>query len=117
MELNKEEFDKILALSISTDISNKSIAITLAQSNETLKNLGNVWAVIIDDDATLGNDIISNDDLCQYCEDNILGCKNMTSHFMCEGRFCETALESYLETIETELIDKINNMFKKQNVV
>ena len=37
------------------------------------------------------------DNLCEYCEENILGCKSMTIHFMCEGCKCDEAKEDFIE--------------------
>lgn len=43
---------------------------------------------------------IDEEDLCKYCEDHILGCSAITSTFLCEGRYCESAKESYIEYLE-----------------
>ena len=36
-----------------------------------------------------------DEELCEYCQEHILQCQNVTSTFMCEGRFCVEALESW----------------------
>lgn len=37
--------------------------------------------------------------ICIHCEDTILGCKHSTSTFLCEGRYCEQAKETFYESI------------------
>lgn len=44
------------------------------------------------------------DDVCDYCETNIIEGYSMTSHFMCEGAYCETATEQYAEDFIDEFI-------------
>ena len=45
---------------------------------------------------------IDQDELCEYCEENILGCKPCSSTFICEGCFCKEAKEQYLESLKEE---------------
>ena len=52
-------------------------------------------------------DIISDElreeyqeDICEHCENCILYCKAMSYTYQCEGRYCEDALESWLDTDE-----------------
>lgn len=40
------------------------------------------------------------EEICKLCENHILDAENMTSTFMCEGRFCSDAKELYLEDNE-----------------
>lgn len=37
------------------------------------------------------------EDICKLCEDEIIHGMNMTSTFLCEGRFCEDALQRFME--------------------
>ncbi len=41
------------------------------------------------------------DEMCDLCEDLVLGCHNMTSTFVCEGRYCDEAYEMYVETLSS----------------
>jgi len=57
------------------------------------------------------------EEICELCESQLLGCKSVTSTFICEGRYCEEAFELFLENEETTiqrkiLQDKINKIKK-----
>ena len=46
---------------------------------------------------------ITQDELCEYCKDNIYEVSvNSGSHNLCEGSQCERALEMYRESTENE---------------
>lgn len=40
------------------------------------------------------------EEMCELCEEHILGCKNNTSHFQCEGSRCGEAFEYLLDEYE-----------------
>lgn len=42
--------------------------------------------------------------ICTHCEDTILGCKHSTSTFLCEGRYCDQAEETFYD-INTSIED------------
>jgi len=44
--------------------------------------------------------LFTQEQLCEYCEENIIRCRNMSSTFMCEGGYCEEAKESYVEYLK-----------------
>ena len=41
-------------------------------------------------------------EICKLCEDLIIGGCSMTSTFLCEGRFCDKALEMFIEEFEPD---------------
>lgn len=45
--------------------------------------------------------------MCDLCERNILGCKSMTSTFLCEGSRCEDAVVLLQEELDEERHDMI----------
>lgn len=47
--------------------------------------------------------------ICTHCEETILGCKHSTATFLCEGRFCEQAEETFYE-INTSIEDVRNKI-------
>jgi len=42
----------------------------------------------------------NQESICSHCESVIICCNSMTSTFICEGRFCEDAFESWSEEDE-----------------
>lgn len=48
------------------------------------------------------DDNTDKEDLCKFCEEHIIEGSSMTSHFLCEGRYCEEAAERYKEFISED---------------
>jgi hypothetical protein len=42
----------------------------------------------------------NQEEICKLCEAEIIGCKHSTSTFLCEGRFCDEAVELFNEEKE-----------------
>ena len=42
------------------------------------------------------------EDICKFCEIEILGCSRSSYHYQCEGSRCDEAQEMYLEEIEDQ---------------
>lgn len=45
--------------------------------------------------------------ICTHCEDTILGCKHSTSTFLCEGRYCDQAEDSFYANNEQISIEDL----------
>jgi hypothetical protein len=39
------------------------------------------------------------DEICNYCQSNIINGPSMSYHFMCEGAYCEDAFEGFEDNI------------------
>ena len=46
-----------------------------------------------------------HEELCNFCEENIIECKSSISKILCDGHFCEDAYERFTEE-ENELKEK-----------
>ncbi len=61
-----------------------------------------------------------DDEVCTYCEENILGCCSMSSTFQCEGCSCEQALEDYnyeVKNLSLNLIpEKMENSLQSTKI-
>lgn len=56
------------------------------------------------------------EEICSFCEVNILGCKKSTLTFLCEGRWCEEASEMFYEDFpeRAEKLPEWINTFSKE---
>ena len=90
---------KIKKLFLSGAEENQTLALVLFK-NTQVGSLNEFWDLIMKDLLTKEIfDLFSIDEesLCKHCEDFILETKRCSQFFMCEGRWCEFASESYLE--------------------
>lgn len=58
---------------------------------------------LTDEDSELAEEY--SERMCGLCETHILGCASMTSHFMCEGRYCDEAIEYLKDDLDNEQFD------------
>ena len=56
------------------------------------------------------------DDVCKTCENSILHCKHSSSTFLCEGSWCEEAMEIFIDDMCVEDFKKINIGLRKEKI-
>jgi hypothetical protein len=49
------------------------------------------------------------EEICKLCEDLIIGGCSMTSTFLCEGRFCDSALDMFIEEHDETRKEGVSN--------
>ena len=57
------------------------------------------------------------ENVCKTCENSILHCKHSSSTFLCEGRWCEEAIEIFINDICIEDLNKINICLRKEKII